>query len=200
VVPLGTAYKGLLRNGRFWLLGLAYLLTGFAIIIPFTFLTTYAVQELSIPYENAARLWVIIGVMAISGKLSLGYLSDRVGRIGIMMLCTVLIAAGTLGIVYAHGWPMLALFTAVFSLGYGAVWPLYGAVATDYFSGGLAGSVMGLWTMYLGFGSMLSPVISGWVADTTGTLAGAFYVAMSGAAVALVLLVMVWRGKPGRVH
>jgi len=192
---LRAVYGRLLRDGRFWLLGLAYLLTGFAIIIPFTFLTTYAVQELRLPYEVAARLWIIIGIGAISGKLALGYLSDRVGRVSIIVLCIALIAAGTLGFMYARGWPMLALSVAVFSLGYGAVWPLYAAAASDYFPRGLAGSVVGLWTMYLGFGSLLAPVIAGWVADTTGTLAWSFFVAMAGAVVALVLLLPVWRGK-----
>ncbi|MCR4393105.1 MAG: MFS transporter, partial [Dehalococcoidales bacterium] len=42
----GALYAGLFVNGKFWLLGLAYLFTGFAIIIPFTFLTTFASQEL----------------------------------------------------------------------------------------------------------------------------------------------------------
>jgi MFS family permease len=192
---LGAVYSRLLGNGKFWLLGLAYLLTGFAIIIPFTFLSTYAAQELGFPYQVASRLWIVIGVGAIAGKLALGYLSDRRGRIRVIVLCLVLIAAGTLGMVYARSFVVLSLSTAVFSLGYGAVWPLYAASSSDYFSRGLAGSVVGLWTVYLGVGSILAPVIAGWVADATGTLAWSFVVAVAGAVVALALLVPVWKGK-----
>ena len=52
-VPVRTALATLLKDGRFWLLGLAYLLTGFAIIIPFTFLSTYAKEGLGFSYELA---------------------------------------------------------------------------------------------------------------------------------------------------
>ena len=154
--PLGAIYLRLLRDTRFWLIGLAYLLTGFSIIIPFTFLTTYAVQELAFPYEAAARLVTVIGIGAIAGKLVLGPLSDKVGRIGIMILCTALIAVGSLGMAYVRGQLILTIFTAIFSLGYGAAWSMYAASASDYFSRELAGTIVGLWTVYMGIGSMLA--------------------------------------------
>ncbi len=77
----------------------------------------------------------------------------------------------------------------------GAVWALYAAAASDYFAKSIAGSIIGLWTLYLGIGSILSPVIAGWIADTTGTLGWSFVLAMAGAIVSLLLLVPVWRAK-----
>jgi MFS family permease len=194
---LKAVYSGLVRDRKFWLMGVAYLLTGFSILIPFTFLSTYAVQELALPYEVAASLFIVIGVGAGVGKIGLGSLSDKVGRIGIMMLSILLIAVGILGMAYARGFLALALFTVVFSLGYGAVWSLFAAAAADYFSRETAGSVVGLWTMYLGIGSILSPIIAGWVADTTGTLVWSFVVATAAAVIAVVLLLPVWKGKSG---
>lgn len=95
--PVNVTYVKLLRDIRFWLIGLAYLLIGLSIIIPFTFLSTYAVQELGFTYEAATRLVTIIGAGAVVGKLTLGPLSDKVGRIKVMMLCALLVAVGTLG-------------------------------------------------------------------------------------------------------
>lgn len=196
---IGMIYGKLLRDTRFWLIGLAYLLTGFSILIPFTFLSTYAVQELEFSYEVAARLLTVIGFGAMIGKLALGSLSDKVGRLRILMLCKVLMAAGTLGMMYAQEFLTIASFTVIFSLGYGTVWSMYAASASDYFSKELAGSIVGLWTVYLGIGSMLSPIIAGWVADTTGTLSWSFLVATVGAVVALLLLLLVWKGFPQTV-
>jgi sugar phosphate permease len=79
--PPPVYYSRLIRDKRFWFIGLAYLLTGFSIIIPFTFISTYARSELAFSYENATRLVTIIGAGGITGKLLLGPLSDRVGRI-----------------------------------------------------------------------------------------------------------------------
>jgi len=185
-------YADLFRNSRFWLIGLAYLLTGFSIIIPFTFLSTYAVQELAFSYGSASRLVTVIGVGAVIGKLTLGPLSDRVGRIRVMMLCAVLVAAGTLGMAFGRNF-LLILFTAVFSLGYGALWAMYAASASDYFSRDYAGSIVGLWTVFLGVGSIVSPILAGWIGDTTGTLSWSFVLAAGGAVVSLLLLVPVWR-------
>ena len=192
----GVTYPNLFRSSRFWLIGLAYLLTGFAILVPFTFLSTYAVEELAYSYEAAVRLLMVVGVGAIAGKLVLGPLSDRTGRVKVMALCAVLIAAGSLGMAWGRG-AVLVIFTAVFSLGYGAAWPLYAASASDYFSKEAAGSIVGLWTVFLGVGSVLSPIMAGWVADATGTLAWSFVLAAAAAVVSLLLLLPVGRGSPG---
>lgn len=195
--PVSVTYMRLLRDIRFWLIGLAYLFTGFSILIPFTFLSTYAVQELMLPYEAAARLITVIGIAAIVGKLVLGPLSDTIGRIRIMMLCAVLIAAGSLGMAYNQGFLTLTLFTAIFGLGYGTVWSMYAASASDYFSKEFAGSIIGLWTFLLGIGSILSPIIAGWIADTTGTLTWSFILTTASAVISLFLLLPVWRASSG---
>lgn len=193
--PLSVMYIRLLRDTRFWLIGLAYLLTGFSIIIPFTFLSTYAVQELSFSYEASTRLITIIGVGAIIGKTTLGPLSDKIGRIKVMMLCTLLIAGGSLGMAYGQGIGLIIL-TAVFSLGYGTAWSMYAASASDYFSKDSSGSIVGLWTVYLGIGSIISPIIAGWIADTTGTLSWSFVLAAAGGVMSLLLLLPMWRVSP----
>lgn len=193
--PLSAIYASLLRDVKFWLIGLAYLLTGFAIIIPFTFLSTYAVQELAFSYETATRLITVIGIGAVVGKTTLGPLSDRIGRIKVMMLCGLLIAGGSLGMAYARGIGLI-IFTAVFSLGYGTAWSMYAASASDYFSKESAGSIVGLWTVYLGIGSIISPIIAGWIADTTGTLSWSFILAAAGGVLSFLLLMPMWRTPP----
>ena len=192
---IGKMYARFLRDTRFWLIGLAYLLTGFAIIIPFTFLSTYALQELSFSYETSTRLITVIGIAAIIGKTTLGPLSDKAGRIKIMMLCALLITVGSLGMAYTEGSGLIA-FTAVFSLGYGTAWSMYAAAASDYFSKESSGSIVGLWTVYLGIGSVISPIIAGWIADTTGTLSWSFVLAAGGGLMSLLLLIPMWRMKP----
>jgi len=185
---VGMTYKQLLTDKRFWLIGIAYLLTSFSIIIPFTFLSTYAVQELSFPYESAALLITIIGAGGITGKLTLGPLSDKLGRIRIMALCAILISGGCLGMAFSHGWLLIGI-TFIYGLGYGACWALYAACASDFFSRQAAGGIIGLWTFLLGIGSIVGPVIAGWTADVTGTLMWAFIIAMAGGIASLLLLI-----------
>ena len=190
-----TTYKRLLYNGTFWLIGLSYMAIAFSILIPFTFLSIYVAQGLGMPYEAATRLIAVIAIAGVLGKLVLGHLSDTLGRIRVMMLCGALVAIGCLGMAYFQRYVTLVLSTFIFGMGYGAIWPVYAASAADYFSRGSAGSVVGLWTIYLGIGSMLSPVITGWTIDATGGYAWAFLVAMISATLSLLLLLPIGKSS-----
>ena len=196
---VGITYKQLFSDTRFWLIGLAYLFTGFAIIVPFAFISTYAVQELSLPYDSATRLVTIIGVGGITGKVVLGPLSDKLGRIKILLISAILIAGGNLAIAYSRGW-MLMVFTFIFGIGYGACWAMYAACASDFFSKQAAGGIIGLWTVYLGIGCMLSPILAGWIADATGTLMWSFLIAMAGGIASLLLLLPMLKASQVRMN
>jgi MFS family permease len=168
----------------------AYLLTGFSILIPFTFLSTYATQDLGFSYEAGAGLLTVIGVGAIVSKVVFGPASDRTGRLKVMMLCALLISGGSLGMVFADGIWMFVT-SAVFSLGYGVVWAMYAAAASDYFLQESSGTTVGFWTMFLGIGSILSPIVAGWIADATGNLAWSFALAAGTAFISFILLLPV---------
>ena len=176
------------RNRNFWLIGLSYLLIAFSILIPFAFLPTYATQELLIPYTSATRLIAVIAVAGVCGKLVLSHLSDFVGRVRIMKLCGAFVAAGGLGMVYAQESSMLAVSAAVLGIGYGATWPVYAASARDFFPQEYSGSIVGLWTVCLGIGSTLSPIITGWTIDVTGRYGWAFILVTISAAMSSLLL------------
>jgi len=198
-VPVKEAYKTIFRDSKFYLIGFSYLFISFSILIPFTFLATYATQELMIPYASAAGLFVVIAITGAIGKLILGYVSDRVGRIKIMMLCGLLTAFGTLGMAYAQKLSMLFIFSMIFGVGYGTLWPVYAASARDLFPKNYSGSVIGLWTLYHGLGSIISPVLSGWVIDATGTYVWAFILAMSCSFLSLLLLLPITKTDSVRI-
>ena len=187
-IPIKAVYMAIFRDKRFYLIGFSYLLISFSILIPFAFLTAYATEELKIPYQSAAGLVAVIGVAGAIGKLVLGHISDIAGRIKVMMLCGVLTAVGGLGLAYAQDFIVLILFTAVFGVGYGTIWPVYAASARDLFSKDYSGSIVGLWTLCHGLGSVLAPVFAGWTIDATGTYVCAFILTVISSAMSLLLL------------
>ena len=194
-IPIKTAYKAIFQDKKFYLIGLSYLLISFSILVPFTFLTTYATQALEIPYQSAAGLVAVIGIAGAIGKLPLAHLSDRVGRVKIMMLCGVLTGIGGLGMSYATGYVFLLVVTAVFGVGYGTIWAVYAASARDLFSPDYSGSIIGLWTVYHGLGSVLSPVFAGWTIDATGTYVWAFIMMVVSSTLSLLMLVPLRRAE-----
>jgi sugar phosphate permease len=186
---LKTTYGVILGDVKFWLIGLSYLLVSFCILIPFTFLSTYGVQELNLTYQNATLLVTMIAAGGILGKLALGPVSDIIGRIRVLFLCGLFIIIGGLGMAYSREFIFLGLSTFVFGIGYGALWLLYAACARDFFDTQLTGTIIGLWTVYHGIGSILSPVVAGWAIDKSGTFHTAFYIAAISAVISALLLV-----------
>jgi MFS family permease len=193
---LSNNYTEILGDRRFWLIGLAYLLTGFTIIIPFTFLSTYAESELSFSYSSAALLITIIGIGGTLGKITLGPVSDKIGRVKIMVLCAILISGGCLSMAYSRGWQLM-VFCFIYGVGYGACWSMYAACASDFFSKKAAGGIIGLWTFLMGIGSIAAPIVAGWSGDMSGTLRWAFIIAAVGGFGSLVLLLPLLGG--GRI-
>ena len=187
-VPIKAAYMAIFRDKKFYMIGLSYLLISFCILIPLTFLTAYATEELRISYQSAAALVAVIGIAGAVGKLVLGHLSDIVGRIKVMMLCGVLTATGGLGLLFSQTFIMLVLFTTIFGIGYGTIWPVYAASARDLFPKDYFGSIVGLWTLYHGIGSVLAPVFAGWTIDVTGAYIWAFILTVISAILSLLLL------------
>jgi OFA family oxalate/formate antiporter-like MFS transporter len=188
-IRIKAAYAAILRDKKFYLIGFSYLLISFSILIPFVFLTAHATEDLRIPYASAAGLVAVIGVAGAVGKLILGHISDTAGRVRVMMLCGVVTAVGGLGLAFAQNFIMLIVFSAVFGVGYGTIWPVYAASARDLFSKDYYGSIVGLWTVCHGLGSILAPVLAGWVIDTTGTYVWAFVLTpISGILASLLLL------------
>ena len=182
-------YWRLLKENKLWLIGISYLLVGFAVLVPYTFLGIYVVESLGLPYSSAGKFVATIAAAGLLGKLSLATLSDTLGRIKVMMACSLLMALGCSAMMLLHTvWGIYGA-CAIFGLGFGAVWPVYAAAAPDFFPIKTAGSVVGLWTMFLGIGSIISPILCGWTIDLTGAYGTTFLLGAAASLGAVLFLI-----------
>lgn len=172
--PPRVPYKKLIGDPFLWRIGLSYVFVGFTVMVPYTFLGVYATEGLALPFATATRLITVIAVAGMIGKVVLGIGSDRIGRVPMMVACNLLMGLGCLGLTRFTSLAGLYGCAFIFGLGFGAVWPLYAAAAPDFFNKADTGSVVGLWTVFLGVGSVLSPVLCGWTIDRTGAYIWAF--------------------------
>jgi MFS family permease len=192
IKPAGIPLALLMRSSKFWMFGAAYFFAGVAYAVPFTFLSTYAVQEIHLSYVAASNIMTFLGIGAIISKLTIGPISDKTGRIKMLLLCSGLICLGIFSMMLRNH---LTIYIAafIFSLGYGAIWALYAAASSDYFARESSGTIVGIWTLFLGLGSTLAPIISGRLADATGTLSWSFGMGAAGGLVSILFLVLLWK-------
>jgi MFS family permease len=189
-----TAYRELFRQKPLWIIGFSYLMIGFNVMIPFSFVSVYAREALLLSYAAATRFVAVIATVGIFSQLTLGLLSDIFGRIRMLICCAIFMAVGCLGAsLSASAWALYASM-AVYGMGYGAVWPLYAAAASDFFPKNRAGSVVGIWTVFVGGGFVVAPVLGGWVIDTTGSYFWTFLMGTTSGVVSALLLTPMIRG------
>ena len=192
-----SIYKSLIRAKQFWIIGTAYLLLGFNVLVPFTFLPVYSREALQFDYATSTRFVSLIAFFGIAGQLTLGPLSDRLGRVNIMMVCSTIMAIACLGMITSAAEWWLYAAASFYGLAYGAVWPVYAAAASDFFPSSQTGSVVGLWTVFLGLGSIVSPVLCGWTIDISGVYTWAFFLGiLSGAFSTLILTAIRFTLRP----
>lgn len=196
VIGRDAGYLYLLKSDKLWFIGLAYMGVGFTVLVPTTFFCVYATSELNLPYAVATANITVIAGFGMIGKLVLGFFSDKWGRIPVMIFCGLLMGCGCWGMAATRNLMWLYVFSGIYGLGFGAVWPVYAAAAPDFFNKDAAGSVIGLWTVFLGVGSIFSPVLCGWAIDTSGTYTRAFIMGMIVSLSSTLFLVPVLKSSP----
>jgi MFS family permease len=177
-VTLGEA----LRDARYWLLNVSWLLLGGTIF-------TFSVHAVPFARDQGNTLAVAslaltaYGVGSVIGRLTFGVVSDRFGsRITIRVAYPIEIAAL---LVLAAGPSQALLLAAMLTFGIGAAATdtIVVRVVPDLFGLRAIGGMMGVLTLGWRSGAALGPASAGFVHDATGSYAWAFR-----AAPAVVLL------------
>lgn len=184
-----TSYSEVVSASEFWWIGMSYSMIAAAQFVLTTFLVSYATFELSIGYENAATLASVSAFVGVPGALIFPTLSDYVGRRKILFMCNVMVAVSFLSVALI-GFTILALMVIVAIWGFfnAGIWPIYAACAPEYFSKALAGTVLGLWTIYYGVGAMIGPAVAGYLAYISKTFFWSFILAALLAAASAVFI------------
>ena len=161
-----------IRTAAFWLL--ASVMMGSVLTIPavYVHLPQYTRDlQLAVP---RSRFVMLVGLGALLGNLTLGWLADRLGRHRALVLSLLLGTLALGGFTVARGSVMLTVASACFGVYYGTFVSLFPAVMSDFFGRQHAGALTGCSFALGSVPSALGPVLMGWVADRTGQYVLAF--------------------------
>lgn len=145
----------------------ATLLASLALFVPFVFLPTYAVS-VGVEPVAAATLVGIIGIASVAGRLAIGALADRIGRIRTFQACFAVLAASFVIWLVAGSFPALVAFAVVLGVGYGGWIALQPAVIAELFGVRGLGGLVGLMYTSGGIGALFGAPLAGVLIDVTG--------------------------------
>ncbi|MBN2466724.1 MAG: MFS transporter [Deltaproteobacteria bacterium] len=187
-----TSLMTLFTDSAFYLIGFSYFAISYGLYGITTFMVDYAEYQLGLPLGKAGLLATIHGFCQIVGVLTVLPVSDFLGRKKAIIISNACITIALVGIVLkGNSWELLSVLVGCMAFFYGAIYPLYGACAGDYFPRAMMGTVIGVWTSFFGLGAMLTHWVSGMLRDSTGSYDHAFMVNTMMAFLGLLLMCIV---------
>ena len=184
----GVSLREAMRGYRFWtifgsviLISIAY--GGAHIHMP------EIIKQHGLTVEDGASIMGMIGIALLSGRVITGFLLDRFWA-PLVCVPILVIPAVACYLLMGTSTDATVIYLAAFMLGFaaGAESDLIAFLAGRYFGMAHYGKIYGFLYMPFGVCSAISPVLYGWVRDTTGNYDGALSAAMIAFPLGAVLL------------
>jgi MFS family permease len=156
-----------MRSRAFWVLAATFGATWIPVFVPVVHLVPYA-RDLGFAPMTAA--WVVsgLGAGAVTGRLVMGPLSDRVGRTITLRLAFLLQIVACAGFFFTRDLATLLGAAALYGYGYASVSTLFPPLVGDFFGRGHAGAIVGALFAIAGGLSGIGPWVAGALHDATG--------------------------------
>jgi len=183
------------RTTAFWLLTVIFTLTWLVVFLPMVHIVPFAI-DLGISHFRAAMTISIIGFAGFAGRLGIGAISDRLGRVFTLGVCLLLQALAFLGFTISTGLGILYPAAALFGFSYGGITALFPAVIGDFFGRIAVGSIVGFIFALAGSPAAFGPLIAGYIYNATNSYSAAFELSAALNVAALLLLLLLT--KPQR--
>lgn len=153
--------------------------------------------------EATGTVSAVVVIGALASALLAGWLSDRVGRRGIVSASAVMMAAPCLLFLTAPSFPLLLGLSVVFGLGYGAFISVDWALATDVLPSRetAAAKDMGIWGIATTLPQVLAPLAGGPMLDAFNIREpnlGYVVLLVAGAVYLLIGSALIWRIRGAR--
>lgn len=189
VAPSGWTLEQAWRLPSFWLLFIVFVIMLLTVPVPFVHIVAYA-RDLGFSPTQGALAVSLMGFCSFIGGLSLGPLSDRIGRKQGLTISLVLQVAAFLLFLTANSLSTLYYGAAAFGFFYGSMATMFPALIGDFFGRLHAGSITGFLFAGAGVLGAWGPMIAGYLRDTSGSYHVAFACGIATSIVALGLFIL----------
>ena len=175
IPPQRLSMHDVWRERNFWVIVLTFALIFSCMSTTLTHMVP-RLTDMGHTLSAASLVMSLCAGFGIVGKLSFGWLSDRLPMRRVLLVVILIQFSGQL-LMYRSielGW--FTLGAALFGYGVGGVVPLHGAIVGTTFGRERFGAVLGLMRPAMFPVQILGVPFAGWVYDTTGSYALAFQV------------------------
>ena len=160
-----------IRNNNFWIIAISHLLANVSVgaisAHIFLYLTDY--DGVNLTLYVAGTILPLMALVYFIGQISGGILGDRYNK---RILLPVLFLVQSISLVilaFANSFIDALMFSVIWGIGFGMRTPILHSLRGEFFGGRHYATILGLNAFPMGIGMMISPVIIGFVYDSTNT-------------------------------
>ncbi|MFC1914294.1 MFS transporter [Chloroflexota bacterium] len=191
-VEFNVLIKRVLSSRAFWHIAISSMCHSFVIGAVVIHIMPY-LSSLGVARSVSSMVALVLPVASIFGRLSGGWLNDRLGSREIFAASFALMTAGMLffGYVTPERMWLLAPFIITLGLGWGSSVTTRITLVREHYGRGSFGRILGFTSGMMMLGTIIGAPLAGWVFDTWGSYQGAWlsYSAVTLAGVILVLTI-----------
>jgi len=171
----GVSLREAVYTGKFWAFFTTGFCLGYCVFAIMVHIAPHA-TEVGMTTTRAANILATIGGMCIVGKLVMGRVADRIGSRLTLMIGFILISWALFWMVPTKMAWILYVIAVIFGLGYGACAVSQSPLLADLFGLRFHGSIFGTFSISINSGAAISPLLTGYIFDVTGSYRLAFLI------------------------
>jgi OFA family oxalate/formate antiporter-like MFS transporter len=173
---LGLSLDQVLRRRTFWLLACHEMFCGYSQYFILAHIVPHA-TDVGISVGDAAILLGLIGGVGIPGRIFMGMASDRLGRKGTVIFCSLIMALALLWLTQSTKLWTFYSFAIAYGFAFGGRTSGLPALISDTFGLRSFGKIIGLLEASWGVGATIGPALGGFIFDMMGGYGKAFLLA-----------------------
>jgi len=193
----GLSLTQLIKTSRFWILGSILFCSFLCVQVIIVHITPHAI-DIGISAIVAASITSIIAGGSVIGRLSMGFIADRVGGRLVLIACLTSAALALIWLLFAKEVWMLYVFAVIFGVAYGGIVPLQTIVPVELFGLGSLGIILATLMLCGTIGGALGPPLAGSIFDITGDYGLAFLICVIICVLASILSLILLKAKSWR--
>lgn len=190
----GSTFSEAIRTQTFWAIGASGFLTYYSILALFNHLFLH-MRGLDFDPATAARTLAVLGALAASGKILIGWLADILDRKLVFLGCLTLMLVGV-SMLASMSIELIWWSIAITGLGWGGLFTLYNMLAVNNFGLREIGRINGAINFMESLGGGLGIWLTGKLFDVYGTYEVPFMVIAGGVLVGLLIGTRIRSGSP----
>jgi MFS family permease len=193
----GLLFTHAIKTIRFWVYGLLLFWSLFATMAILVHIAPYAV-DIGISAMVAAGLLSIISGCSVIGRLTIGFIADRIEARRTLAACLFVITLALIWILFAREIWMFYVFAVVFGVAYGGIISLQPLIPAELFGLSSLGIIYGSLDLLSTTGAAVGPLLAGSIFDVTESYRSAFLIFVVTGTLAVILSLILLRVRDWR--